>query len=222
MNTGIADAVDLGWKLAAVLDGWGAASLLDSYDAERRPIGMRNVRMAAEFYLAHGEFDDGLAEIEDDSEAGQALRRRLGETLTKNVGRMFRTEGLQLGYRYESSPICSGDNALPPDDPETYIPSAHPGSRAPHAWLRDGRSTLDLFGRGFVLLKFGDADTAALEEAFQTRGMPLIVAALDEPEVSALYERRLVLVRPDGHVAWRSDALPADTGKLVDRVRGAT
>ena len=112
--------------------------------------------------------------------------------------------------------------ALPPDDTERYQPSAHPGCRAPHAWLRDGRSILDLFGRGFVLLKFGDAQTAALGTLAATCGMPLTVAAIDEPDAAALYGRRLVLVRPDGHVAWRGDELPENTGALLDRVRGAT
>ena len=93
MNTGIGDAVDLGWKLAAMLSGWGGPGLLASYDAERRPIGLRNVGMAAEFYLAHGEFADGIAAIEDDSEAGRQLRARLGDSLTRDVGRMFRTAG---------------------------------------------------------------------------------------------------------------------------------
>ena len=166
MNTGIGDAVDLGWKLAATLSGWGGLGLLASYDAERRPIGFRNVSMAAEFYLAHGEFADGIAAIEDDTEAGRQLRQRLGESLTRDVGRMFRTAGLQLGYRYESSPICIEDGTPPPpDDPETFIPSARPGSRAPHAPLADGRSTLDLFGRNFVLLRFGDVHLAAALEA---------------------------------------------------------
>jgi 2-polyprenyl-6-methoxyphenol hydroxylase-like FAD-dependent oxidoreductase len=223
MNTGIGDAVDLGWKLAAVLQGWGGADLLDSYDAERRPIGLRNVRMATEFYLAHGEFADDMTAIEDDSEAGRHLRERLGQSLTKNVGRMFRTGGLQLGYRYESSPICVGDGSLPPpDDPETFVPSAHPGSRAPHFWLGAGRSSLDLFGRGFVLMRFGAATTIALEAAAKSRGVPLTVCDVDEPEAAALYERRLVLVRPDGHVAWRGDAAPMDAAALIDRVRGAT
>jgi 2-polyprenyl-6-methoxyphenol hydroxylase-like FAD-dependent oxidoreductase len=221
MNTGIGDAVDLGWKLAAVLQGWGGSKLLDSYDSERRPIGLRNVRMATEFYIAHGGFDDRLAEIEDDSDAGRALRQGLGEGLLKNVGRMFRTEGLQLGYRYGFSPICVGDVPSPPDEPERYAPSTHPGSRAPHVWLRDGRSTLDLFGRGFVLLKFDEAETVALGEAARTRGVPLSVIDLDEPEAAALYERRLVLVRPDGHVAWRGEKLPPDAAALIDRVRGA-
>jgi 2-polyprenyl-6-methoxyphenol hydroxylase-like FAD-dependent oxidoreductase len=223
MNTGIGDAVDLGWKLAAVLDGWAGPGLLDCYDAERRPIGHRNVGMAAEFYIAHGEFADGNAAIDEDSEAGRVLRRSLGEDLARNVGRMFRTAGLQLGYRYESSPICLSDGTPPfPDKAEKLVASARPGSRAPHAWLRDGRrSILDLFGRGFVLLRFGKTPTVALEQAARRRGVALTVMDVDETEIRKLYERRLVLVRPDGHVAWRADALPANTEALIDRVRGA-
>ncbi len=221
MNTGIGDAVDLGWKLAAVLKGWGGANLLASYNSERRPIGLRNVRMATEFHLAHGAFAGDMAAIEDASEAGEALRRSIAEGLTKNVGRMFRTAGLQLGYRYEASPICIADNAPPADNPEIFTPSAHAGCRAPHVWLAAGRSMLDLFGRGFVLLKFGEAETTAFEEVAAACGMPLTVAACNNPEAAALYARRLVLVRPDGHVAWRGDVLPAAAGALLDRVRGA-
>ncbi len=221
MNTGIGDAVDLGWKLAATLDGWGGPGLLASYDAERRPIGLRNVGLAAEFYLAHGEFTGGIAAIEDDSEDGRQVRGRLGESLARDVGRMFRTAGLQLGYRYENSPICI-DDGTPPllDDPEKFVPSARPGSRAPHAILADGRSTLDLFGRGFVLLRFGDADTAGLEQTAAAVGMPLKVADVDGAEAGALYERNLVLVRPDGHVAWRGEFAPNDAAALINRARG--
>ena len=222
MNTGIGDAVDLGWKLAAVLEGWGGAGLLSSYDSERRPIGLRNVSMAAEFYLAHGGFADGIAAIEDDTDSGRQIRRRLGESLNRDVGRMFRTAGLQLGYRYEGSPICVPDDTpAPPDDPEQFTPSARPGGRAPHAWLRGGRSTLDLFGRKFILMRFGECDTAGLERAAKSRGVPLDVVDLDEPEVANLYERRLVLVRPDGHVAWRGNEISENAETLIDRVRGA-
>jgi 2-polyprenyl-6-methoxyphenol hydroxylase-like FAD-dependent oxidoreductase len=221
MNTGIGDAVDLGWKLAAVLAGWGGSNLLASYDAERRPVGQRNVRMATEFHLAHGGVSDDLATIEDDSEPGRMLRERLGAKLANSIGRMFRTDGLQLGYRYDPSPLCVGDGtAAPPDDPESYAPSARPGGRAPHVWLRDGRSTLDLFGRGFVLLRFGEAPASALEHAAKARGVPLDVVDVDQPEAAALYGSRLVLVRPDGHVGWRGDALPTDAENLVDHVRG--
>ena len=113
MNTGIGDTVDLGWKLAAMVEGWGGQNLLPSYDAERRPIGRRNVNMAAEFYLAHEEFTDGIAAIEDDSPAGADVRQRLGEALVRDVGAMFRTHGMQLGYRYENSPVCVADGSAP-------------------------------------------------------------------------------------------------------------
>jgi 2-polyprenyl-6-methoxyphenol hydroxylase-like FAD-dependent oxidoreductase len=224
MNTGIGDAVDLGWKLAAVLQGWGGPHLLASYEAERRPIGLRNAGATAEFYLAHENFDEGLAAIDEDSAGGRELRERLSALLERGVGRMFRTIGLQIGYRYDHSPIILPDGTLgPPDDPEVYVASAHPGSRAPHAVLSDGRSTLDLFGRTFTLLQFGSdaADVAAIRAAAADHGVPLSTVVLHEPNAAALFESRLVLVRPDGHVAWRGDALTVDPEVLIDRVRGA-
>jgi len=134
------------------------------------------------------------------------------------------TLGIQLGFRYDGSPICVPDDTVPPPfHPANYVQSSHAGARAPHVWLADGRSTLDLFGKGFVLLRIGkDApEASALVEAAAARHMPLIVVALDEPAVTQVYEKALVLVRPDGHVAWRGDALPADALALIDRVRGA-
>jgi 2-polyprenyl-6-methoxyphenol hydroxylase-like FAD-dependent oxidoreductase len=224
MNTGIGDAVDLGWKLAATLQGWGGPRLLASYDAERRPIGLRNVGMAAEFYLAHEHFDEGLSAIEDDSEQGCALRRRLGRELERDVGAMFRTVGLQLGYRYDGSPICVDDGSpAPPDDPEDFVACARPGSRAPHVVLADGGSMLDLYGRGFVLARFGGGapDGTAIAAAARVRGVPLRTVTIAEPAAARLYERKLVLVRPDGHVAWRGDREPADAMAMIDCVRGA-
>jgi hypothetical protein len=223
MNSGVADAVDIGWKLAAVLQGWGGECLLDSYDAERRPIGIRNVTAATRFYATNEAFGRGNTLLEDDSAAGAAARCEMGERLVQHVGSEFRTLGLQLGYRYEDSPICIADGtAPPPDEPATYVPSARPGARAPHVWLDDGRSTLDLFGRGFALLRFaGAADVRPIIDAARHRGVPLRVADVASEEAAALYERRLVLVRPDGHVAWRADALPDDSLALIDKGRGA-
>jgi 2-polyprenyl-6-methoxyphenol hydroxylase-like FAD-dependent oxidoreductase len=224
MNTGIGDAVDLGWKLAAVLRGWGGASLLSSYDAERRPIGARNVRMAAQFYSEHGKFGDELVAIEDDTPEGTRARERVGEALVRGIGAMFRTTGLQFGYRYEDSPICVSDGTPPyADDPDDVVPSTRPGSRAPHLWLGDNRSILDLFGEGFVLLRFGiDApDVSAFETAAQKCHVPLKTVSVREPRAARLYERRLVLVRPDDHVAWRGDDMPENVRAVIDRVRGA-
>jgi 2-polyprenyl-6-methoxyphenol hydroxylase-like FAD-dependent oxidoreductase len=224
MNTGIGDAVDLGWKLGAVLDGWGGDHLLSSYDAERRPIGTRNVDLTTEFYLEHEKFGDRFAAIEEDSATGAKLRQSVGEALVGGVGRMFRTTGLQLGYRYEDSPICLSDGTPPdPDDPEDFVPSARPGSRAPHVWLRENYSIIDLFGPGFILLGFGPdvTDGSALETAALKRGMPLKRVRIGELSAAQLYERRLVLVRPDGHVAWRGDNMPTDAASVIEAVRGA-
>ena len=224
MNTGIADAVDLSWKLAAVIEGWGGDGLLASYDAERRPVGERNVRAATGYFESHRDFERGIEAIEDATPEGDEIRQRVGEQLLRDIARMFRTLGVQLGYRYDPSPICVPDGTPPPvDEPETYLPTARPGSRAPHVWLDDGRSTLDLFGRGFVLLRLGPEapDPSLLLGTATERKMPLQVVTLHEPEVLERYDRRLVLVRPDGHVAWRGNEMPADVGALVDRVRGA-
>jgi 2-polyprenyl-6-methoxyphenol hydroxylase-like FAD-dependent oxidoreductase len=223
MNTGIADAMDLSWKLAAVIEGWGGDGLLASYDAERRPIGERNVRAATGYFQGHRDFERGVETIEDATADGDEIRKRLGEQLLRDIARMFRTIGVQLGYRYDPSPICVPDGTPPPaDEPEIYVPTARSGSRAPHVWLDDGRSTLDLFGRGFVLLRLGPEapDPAALVRAAARSKMPLQVATLREPEALRHYERRLILVRPDGHVAWRGDEIPADATALIDRVRG--
>jgi 2-polyprenyl-6-methoxyphenol hydroxylase-like FAD-dependent oxidoreductase len=224
MNTGIGDAVDLGWKLAAVLQGWGGSRLLASYDAERRPIGQRNVRMATAFHALQSSYGEGLDAMNEDSATGATMRHRVGEALVAKLGVEFRTMGLQIGYRYEDSPICVFDGTHPTaDDPEIYRPSARPGMRAPHIWLKEGRSILDLFGRGFTLLRLGGAapDADAVASAATTRRIPIQIIVLDQPQVLALYERRLVLVRPDGHVAWRGDVLPADPGAILDRARGA-
>jgi 2-polyprenyl-6-methoxyphenol hydroxylase-like FAD-dependent oxidoreductase len=223
MNTGIGDAVDLGWKLAATLAGWGGPHLLDSYDVERRAVGRRNVAMSTEFHHDHAGFG-GLDFLDADTPEAEAKRRALGESMVQAIGRMFRTEGLQLGYRYDASPICIDDGSPPPaDDAETYRPSARPGARAPHAWLDDGFSTLDLFGIGFTLLRFGADRGAAhrLIEAGHAHNLQCGVVDIGDRDIAALYERALVLVRPDGHVCWRGDVLDIDPAALVDRVRGA-
>jgi 2-polyprenyl-6-methoxyphenol hydroxylase-like FAD-dependent oxidoreductase len=224
MNTGIGDVVDLGWKLAAAIQGWGGPNLLASYDAERQPIGQRAINNTAGFHLAHGQFESGFASIEDDTDEGRALRAHLGPQLVKQVGAMFRTVGLQLGYRYEGSPIVVPDGTpAPPDDPENFIASARPGSRAPHVALADGSSTLDLYGRGFVLVKLAASAPGGEEitKAAEKRSVPLRVVTIEEPEAAKIYECKLVLVRPDGHVAWRGDLATSDALAIVDRVRGA-
>ena len=223
MNTGIQDVVDLSWKLAAMIEGWGGDRLLDSYSIERQPIGTRNVTEAS------GNLRRMLSvpphpDLLDDTPQGAATREKVGREFSETMRREWFTLGAHLGYRYEDSPICWPDGtAAPPDDPRAYVPTARPGHRAPHAFLADGRSTLDLFGRGFALLGFGAdaAEATPLLEAARKRHLPLTFTAIAEPHIAALYERKFVLVRPDGHVAWRGDHMPEDALCVIDVVRGA-
>ncbi len=212
MHTGLEEVVNLAWKLAAMLAGWGGPELLASYQAERRPIAVRNVQYATRSYNAIASIP-GLRGADDPA-----------TWIHDPPHWLSIPEHLKSQYCYEGSPICAADDA-PRPEPETahFVPSARPGARAPHAWLADGRSTIDLFGDGFVLLRLGSNphDATRLVEAAQARGVPLKTEVLADPPSAALYEKPLVLVRPDGHVAWRGDEAPADAQALVDRVRGA-
>jgi 2-polyprenyl-6-methoxyphenol hydroxylase-like FAD-dependent oxidoreductase len=223
MNTGAGDAADLAWKLAATLDGWGGAGLLDSYERERRPIGLRNVAASGENAARLGRAPLP-PEIERDDAVGAAIRARVGAVIAEQNRSEFESAGVQLGYRYDASPICVPDGSeAPPDDERRYVPSARPGSRAPHWVLPDGSALYDRLGRGFTLLRLGPRppDPRPLAKAASEVGMPLALLRRAEPELRALYGADLVLVRPDQHVAWRGDALPADCDALVDVVRGA-
>ena len=224
MNTGIQEAIDLGWKLAATLQGWGGPHLLESYDLERRPAALRITNEGARNYLQFLKIPVGT-EIAEDTPRGVALRQRITDTIYgERFDREYDMQGATLGYRYEGSPITVPDGTPePPDESMHYLPSARPGHRAPHAWLRDGRSMLDLFRQEFTLLRLGEQPVAAdgIIGAARQQGVPLSVHAVADANVCQLYERRLVLVRPDGHVAWRGDADPTDPAAILRRVRGA-
>lgn len=220
-NTGIGDAVDLGWKLAATLQGWGGPALLDSYEQERRPIAVRNVTEASSNWRSDARLAPDPALGRTDAE-GERARAELGEQIRRSRGREFRSIGVQLGYRYSGSPVCVPDGTPePPDEPDDYVPSTWPGCRAPHVRLPDDSSVLDHFGHGFVLVVSGSADASALVEAARSRGVPLEVLRLIDSAAAKLYERPLVLVRPDGHVGWRGEQAPADPVAVLDRLRGA-
>jgi 2-polyprenyl-6-methoxyphenol hydroxylase-like FAD-dependent oxidoreductase len=226
MNTGVGDAVDLGWKLAAVLRGWGGVRLLDSYTAERKPIAMINVNEAAEMRASFDNQTPFSSRIEDAGEEGRQLREKARAVILRTRAKEFQHDsaGIELGYRYEQSPICVDDSTpAPPLDHGLYVASTWPGVRAPHVWLPDGRSTLDLFGKTFVLLNFsrGRKNAADMIRIADRVGLPIESIAINEPAVREVYERDFVLVRPDGHVAWRADALPAKAAAIIEKVRGA-
>lgn len=220
MNTGIGDAVDLGWKLAATLKGWAGPNLLDTYEIERRPIAVRNLE-EANANLERGQKRVIPPAILSDSLEGEQIRKQIAEGMTRSgVKREFDAPGVHLGTRY-SSPIIIPDGQPPTNDLHQWIQNSYPGSRAPHAWLETGQSTLDLFGHQFMLMCFQKPQgIETFEKVCQQKSVPFASVQIDRPEIANLYERAYVLVRPDGHVAWRGDTAPNDLGALIDRIRG--
>lgn len=223
MNTGIDDAANLGWKLAAMMQGWGGPGLLASFATERRAIAFRNTGMAKRFSVRLADVPGPLALLEN-SPAGAAARAAAG-AVCASLGEEFASLGIQLGARYDDSPIVVPDGSTPPpDDHIVYTPSACPGGRAPHLFLPDHASLFDRFGTGFTLLRLRPAapDAQPLAAAAGARRIPFTVYNVPVPEARDLYGTDLALIRPDQHVAWRGDRLPADASALLAHVTGHT
>ena len=204
-NTAVEDAVNLGWKLAAVLKGWGGPRLLESYGIERQANARRNTSYARGFANSLGLFVPP-EELEDDSAAGAAARQRTGDHFNYHARFEFNIPGITFGGRYDGSPIVVPDGtAPPPDKPNEYVPTACPGGRAPHFWLADGRSIYDTLGFEFTLLQLGTepADPAPWQAAAKAMGLPMSVVATASSEARELYQSDLALIRPDQMVAWR-------------------
>jgi len=219
MNMGIGDGADLGWKLAAVLQGWGGGRLLESYEEERKPVHewIMDEAEANHAMLGKQLFQPG---IEDKGEAGDEVRREVSENILATKKREFHTIGAVLGYCYQRSSVIANEEGEITVDAGRYEPSSRPGCLAPHFWLSDGTSLYDSFGQGFTLLarRLEYADEA-LRQALQLN-VPLKVFKLPEQASPVLYPRQLTLVRPDQHVCWRGDvwdanALHTATGQSV-------
>jgi 2-polyprenyl-6-methoxyphenol hydroxylase-like FAD-dependent oxidoreductase len=224
MNAGIADAMNLSWLLSAHLNGWAPSTILDAYEAERWPI----TSQVSRFAMSHAEAEirrRGAVpdEIEDAGPGGEVARREVGRLAYEINVQQYACAGLNFGTYYDRSPIIAYDGAEPPAyTMSSYTPSTVPGCRTPHLWREDGSSLYDAMGPEFTLLRFDSAvDVAALEAAARNRGVPLKVLDIERPTAAIFYGGGLVLSRPDQHVAWRGDRLPADSLALIDRVRGA-
>jgi 2-polyprenyl-6-methoxyphenol hydroxylase-like FAD-dependent oxidoreductase len=224
MNAGIADATNLSWLVAAHLNGWAPQAILDAYEAERLPI----TDQVSRFAMTHAETEirrrgSVPREIEDPGPDGDRTRVEVGRAAYAINVQQYACAGLNFGTYYDRSPIIAYDGAAhPPYTMATYNPSTVPGCRTPHLWLAKKRSLYDALGPDFTLLRLHEAiDVAPLVAAAERRGVPLLVLDVDATESAGLYSHRLVLTRPDQHVAWRGNALPADPLALIDRVRGA-
>jgi 2-polyprenyl-6-methoxyphenol hydroxylase-like FAD-dependent oxidoreductase len=214
-NTGLGDAVNLGWKLAATLQGWAGPELLASYEPERRPIAEQTIAVAANNMAAipPSVFEALAADPNLSGPEAATVSRQVHEAKDSE----FHALGLVLGYRYSGSPVVvDGQTTDGEFDSVTYTPSFGAGSRLPHSWLPDGRSIYDLLETGFTLFADADGDLAAdFVEAASERHVPFTVVSGVTGEI--------VLVRSDGHIAWHgtSDHTPSASA-ILDTARGAS
>jgi 2-polyprenyl-6-methoxyphenol hydroxylase-like FAD-dependent oxidoreductase len=224
MNAGIADAMNLSWLLAAHLSGWASASILDAHEKERQPITEQVSRFAMRH--AEGAIRERTTlppEIEQSGAAGAAARAQVGRAAYELNVQQFACAGLNYGYFYDRSPLITYDGEPHPGyTMHDYTPSTVPGCRTPHLWLPDGRSLYDAMGPWYTLLRFDvDVDVSALAHAAAARRMPLTILDCPSPQLPEPYRHKLLLSRPDQHVAWRGDSLPLDIDGFVDRLTGS-
>ena len=218
MNTGLGDAFDIAWKLAAVLQGYGGEALLRSYEHERKPVAARNIARSGEHmgvHLAAWEWVRGSSTeclLDPLDKAG--LRTRLVKHYDENDGEN-KEWGIEMDYRFEDSPVICADelDALAPPawEHRLYHPSTKPGHRAPHVFLNGNKDTsiFDLYGLHFSIVDFGREGAASktFMDAAAELGIPLEPIHLpEEDHCRRIWECDAVLVRPDGFVAWRGSA----------------
>jgi 2-polyprenyl-6-methoxyphenol hydroxylase-like FAD-dependent oxidoreductase len=222
MNTGVGDAVDLGWKLAGTLQGWGGPGLLASYEAERRPVGERNVGASRYASLGRRKWRaQWKPDIRDNTPAGAATRANLAAVADVEQRKTNEMIGAELGYHYAGSPLFAAEPDEPPYDFVEYRPSTFPGVRLPHVWLDGGRAVQDCIGDGYTLLRLGKAQgDGGLTAAFARFGAPFTTLDLPGQAVRDIYGYDLILVRPDLHVVWRGNKPPENPQSLAAMATG--
>ena len=224
MNTGIGDAFDLGWKLSAVINGWGGELLLDSIEKERRPIAVRNCagsKRHAEARLTIGEF--WPENILMEGPEGDTRRNQIAERIIEVGNAENESLGIEIGYGYfGSSLVCNEQEDETQDDPLIYHPTTTPGYRIPAIYIADGTPIFDLLGSGFTLLNFGlnKIETISFEEHAADIGLPLDIVFIDDDHAKSIYKYNLVLVRPDQHVAWRGNSAPLNIREVIRIIAG--
>jgi 2-polyprenyl-6-methoxyphenol hydroxylase-like FAD-dependent oxidoreductase len=224
MNTGVGDAIDISWKLEATLKGYGGPKLLASYEAERRPIGQNNVKASGGGTTGRMKWRASYRpDIFDDTRECKAALENLLALARDEAPKSFRVIGAELGYRYAGSPIVIDEPGGPKPNLEEYEPTSWPGARLPHVWVKPGQvSVHDLIGDGYTLLRMGEdrADPSALRQAFAAIGAPFTVLDIDADAPRKAYGFDYLLIRPDMHVVWRGNALPADAAQVAKVVTG--
>jgi 2-polyprenyl-6-methoxyphenol hydroxylase-like FAD-dependent oxidoreductase len=219
MNTGVGDAIDISWKLAATLQGWGGEKLLSSYEAERRPIGAINLKASGGGTTGRTRWRAAYRpNIDDDTPDGKTALANLLSIAKEEAPKSFRVVGAELGYCYSGSPIICDESGAPAPNIEEYVPTTWPGARLPHVWLEPGKvSVHDRIDDGFTLLRLrqADPDPSDFHRAFRTIGAPFSVLDIDSAAARQVYGFDYLLVRPDLHVVWRGMALPDDPDRIA-------
>jgi 2-polyprenyl-6-methoxyphenol hydroxylase-like FAD-dependent oxidoreductase len=218
MNSGVGDAIDLSWKLAATLAGWGGPKLLKSYEVERRQIGERNVGASRYATIGRRKWRTmWRANIAEDSAAGAETRKNLSAVADVEQRKSNEMIGAELGYRYVDSPIVCNIPGGPEHLFREYHPTTWPGARLPHVWLDDGTAMQDRIPDGYCILKLGgaEADARGLERAIRARGAPVTVLEIPGHAAREIYGYDLILLRPDLHVVWRGNAAPDDPARIA-------
>jgi 2-polyprenyl-6-methoxyphenol hydroxylase-like FAD-dependent oxidoreductase len=218
MNSGVGDAIDLSWKLAATLAGWGGPKLLKSYEVERRQIGERNVGASRYATIGRRKWRTmWRANIAEDSAAGAETRKNLSAVADVEQRKSNEMIGAELGYRYVDSPIVCNIPGGPEHLFREYHPTTWPGARLPHVWLDDGTAIQDRIPDGYCILKLGgaEADARGLEHAIRARGAPVTVLEIPGHAAREIYGYDLILLRPDLHVVWRGNAAPDDPARIA-------
>jgi 2-polyprenyl-6-methoxyphenol hydroxylase-like FAD-dependent oxidoreductase len=219
MNTGVGDAIDLSWKLAGTLAGWGGPNLLRSYELERRPVGLHNRGVSGRAAAGVNAWRAACRpEIDRDTPEGEANREEVARLAA--IGQRLSHEmiGTELGYSYADSPLICDDDEPPAaliDD--RYQPTTRPGSRLPHVWLDDGQPLHDRIGDEFTLISLCPARVSpdALSQSFAKFGAHLDILGVESHTARNVYGYDLVLVRPDLHVVWRGNEPPADPDAIA-------
>ena len=225
MNAGIADAMGLSWLMAAELNGWGALDILDGYERERQPI----TEQVSYFVMDHavamaGQRGQVPDNIEDRGPEGDAIRLAIGKRAYDLNVQQYCCGGLNYGYFYDDSPLIINDGETPPPySMAEFTPSTVPGCRTPHYMFDNGRSLYDAMGPEYTLLRTDpEIKIDSLVLAASEKGVPLCILDITGDEVKTLYDRKLVLSRPDQHIAWRGDELPENPIELIEIIRGAS
>ena len=222
MNTGVSDAIDIAWKVQAMVEGWGGSKLIDSYFEERHSIGVRNTKEAADCFdqlnsvMQYGDI------LDEDSSRAEKLREKLSINL-KEQDKLIASSGTLLGYRYKNSSIVIPDGTEETiDNPRKYIPTARPGHRAPHIWLEEGVSIYDKFNKNFTLLVFTEdlIEAKKLISKANSIGLPIHLLQINDKDVLNLYVNKYVIIRPDLMVAWRSDYIPENSIDILNTIIG--